>query len=85
MNEPITKANGHSYPKKAFDPQIIVEGTLKQGPNSDFIMFRVSLLIVDLTFIVTLPPEGKTKAPVYVKFRIDYSKNQPPGSVLIED
>lgn len=78
-------ANEHRRPRKRNDPQIIVEGRLKNGPVSDCITFRMKVLIVELTFIVTIPPEGETKCPVYVKFRIDWTQNQPPGSVVIGD
>ena len=81
-----THPNKHrTFVPKKFDPQIIVEGNLKHGPTSDIIIFKLRLLIVDLTCVVTIPPDGETKAPVYVKFRIDYSQNQPPGSVVISD
>jgi hypothetical protein len=90
MNTPPnghTNGNGRPYSsfRKTFDPQIIVEGTLKEGPKSDYITFRLRLLIVDLVVIVTIPEEGKHVAPVYVKFRIDKSQAQPPGSVQIDE
>ena len=84
-------SNSQEYPnrkpgiRKVFDPQIIVEGNLRQGPQSDVIVFRLRLLIVDLTCVVTIPPDGETKAPVYVKFKIHRSQNQPPGSRVIRD
>jgi len=85
FTHPNNSRAGKPYVKKTFDPQIIVEGNLKHGPTSDIIVFKLRLLIIDLTCVVTVPPEGETKAPVYVKFRIDYSQNQPPGSVVISD
>ena len=77
--------NHERHFRKTFDPQIIVEGTLKEGPKSDYITFRLRLLIVDLIVIVTIPGEGKHVAPVYVKFKIDKSQNMVPGSVEIGD
>ena len=73
------------FQRKTFDPQIILEGNLRQGAKADVIVFKLRILIVDVTCVVTIPPDGETKAPVYVKFRIDYSQNQPPGSVIISD
>jgi hypothetical protein len=84
MNNTANNRPFSSY-RKPFDPQIIVEGTLKEGEKSDYITFRLRLLIVDLTIIVTVPEEGKHVAPVYVKFRIDKSQAQPPGSVVIDE
>ena len=76
--------NGHRFPPKKYsDPQIIVEGTLKEGERSDYITFRLRFLIVDLVLIVTIPEEGQTKAPVYVKFKIDKTQSQPPNSIYI--
>lgn len=82
-------SNGHKRPAKSnnknVDPQIIVEGTLSSGPHSDYITFRLRLLIIDLVCIVTVPEEGKKKAPVYIKFKIDWAGHQPPGSVVIDE
>ena len=77
--------NRKPFTPKKFDPQIIVEGNLRHGPTADVIVFKLRILIVDVTCVVTIPPDKETKAPVYVKFRIDYSQNQPPGSVIISD
>lgn len=71
--------------KKERDLQIICEGNLKQGDKSDYITFRMKILAVDVICIVTIPGEGKTKAPVYVKFKLDWGMNQPPGSVVIDE
>jgi hypothetical protein len=59
------------------DPQIIVEGEYKQLEKSDVIVFQLNLALIQLCFIVTVPPEGETRAPVYVKFRIRLA--QPHG------
>lgn len=86
------QVNGHNRPSrpsktinKNVDPQIITEGVLSSGPHSDYITFRLKILIVELVCIVTVPEEGKKKAPVYVKFKIDWSGHQPPGSVVIDE
>jgi hypothetical protein len=84
----FTHPNTHNkkpFFKKIIDPQIIVEGNLRQGPRADVIVFRLRIMIVDITCVVTVPPDGETKAPVYVKFRIDTSQSQAPGSVVISD
>jgi hypothetical protein len=84
MNTPNGHSNGNRFTngyRKTFDPQIIVEGTLKEGLKSDTITFRLRFLIVDLVIVVTIPEDGQTKAPVYVHFKVDQS--QPPGSVEI--
>ena len=52
------------------DPQVVVQGELRQGPVVDLIVFRLNLLLLELTFIVNVPPDGETTAPVYVKFRV---------------
>jgi|HubBroStandDraft_6_1064221.scaffolds.fasta_scaffold22206_6 hypothetical protein len=83
VQRPFQRRTPQGKPFKKFDPQIIVEGQLRNGQNSDFICFSLKLLIVDLKFIVTIPEEGSTVAPVYVKFRIDWNQANPPGSVQI--
>ena len=77
--------NNRNHVNKNVDPQIICEGVLSSGENSDYITFRLRILIVDLVCIVTVPEEGKRRAPVYVKFKIDWSQHQPPGSVVIDE
>ena len=66
-------------------PQIIVEGVLRRSRKADLITFKLRLLrLVELTFIVTIPEEGRTKAPVYVRMWIDRSQEDKPGTVTIE-
>ena len=66
-------------------PQIVLEGVLRRSKHADVITFNVRLLrLVELTFIVTVPEEGKTRAPVYVRFFIDKASQDAPGSVRIE-
>lgn len=50
------------------DPQITLEGRLKQGERSDVITFRMDFYLLSLVFIVTIPEQGSFIAPVYVKF-----------------
>lgn len=76
----VRNANGF---KKTLDPQMILEGTYRQGEASDMIVFRFKLFLVEITCIVTVPPDGETHAPVYLKFKLDKSMNMPPGSVKI--
>lgn len=65
--------------------QIVVEGVLRKTRKADIITFSLRLWLIDLTFLVTLPEEGKTKAPVYVRFWIDRSREDKPGTVIIDD
>lgn len=66
-------------------PQIIVEGVLRRGKHAEVITFKIRLLrLCELSFVVTIPEEGKTRAPVYVRFFIDRSAEDRPGSVVIE-
>lgn len=66
-------------------PQIVVEGVLRRSKRADIITFKQRLFrIIELTFIVTIPEEGKTRAPVYIRAYIDRSQEDPPGSVVIE-
>ena len=68
--------------KKKLDPQIIVRGKLCHGEKADVIVFSLPTFgLMEMTCIVTIPNEGEDVAPVYVKQRLDLSKNQPPGSV----
>jgi hypothetical protein len=77
-NEYTPQARGQ---RKDIDPQLIFEGTLKEGPKSDYITFRWRIFpLVDLIFIVTLPNEGSTTAPVYMKTKIVWSGNMSPGT-----
>lgn len=59
------------YPRRNHrDPSITLEGEYKQLEKSDIIVFELPLFgLGRLAFIVTVPPEGSTKAPVYVKLR----------------
>jgi len=57
------------YPRKNRDPQLILEGQFKQTDRSDIIVFEIPWGPITLACIVTVPDEGKDKAPVYVKIR----------------
>jgi hypothetical protein len=59
------------YPRRNYrDPSVTLEGEYKQLERSDIIVFELSLFgLGRLAFIVTVPPEGQTRAPVYVKLR----------------
>jgi hypothetical protein len=60
----------YAYPKQR-EPQIRVEGEFQQLENSDIIVFEFKLMDVLLvTCLVTVPPEGQTRAPVYIKPRV---------------
>lgn len=66
-------------------PQIIVEGILRKSRKAEVITFKLRLLrLIELTFIVTVPREGATRAPVYIRFFVDRSKEDRPGTVIIE-
>ena len=66
-------------------PQIIIEGVLRRSRKADLITFKLRLLrLVELTFIVTIPEEGRTKAPVYVRMWVDRSQEDKHGTVTIE-
>lgn len=66
-------------------PQIILEGVLRKSLRSDVITFKLRVFrIVELTFLVTIPEEGTTRAPVYVRFFLDRSQEDKPGTVVIE-
>lgn len=55
------------------DPQITVTSTLKAGEKSDLIIFTIPLALFELVCIVVIPPEDKTTAPVYIKFKLKKS------------
>lgn len=57
--------------KKGTDPQIVVQGHLKSGENSDIIVFSIPLALFEIVCIVTIPSEGETRAPVYCKFKVN--------------
>jgi hypothetical protein len=67
-------------------PQIIVEGRLRKALKSDIITFKLRLLrVIELSFIVAVPYAGVSTAPVYVRFSLDNSKGDKPGTApLIE-
>ena len=76
---PVERPRGHEL------PQIILEGVLRRSLRADIITFKCRLLgLVELSFIVTVPEEGTTRAPVYVRFFIDRSQEDRPGSRVIE-
>jgi len=84
----MNQANGSSQPNmnhprrkfKTNDPQIIVQGELKAGEKADLIVFTIPLALIELVCIVTIPPEGETRAPVYVKFKVQRPARQPQTS-----
>ena len=59
------------------------QGRLKQGPHSDQIVFRMNWYCVELIFIVAIPPDGETRSPIFVKFKLDWTKNEAPGTKVI--
>jgi hypothetical protein len=64
------------------DPQLFVTGFVKQSKHSEteMITFSFPLALFRITCIVSMPFEGSTKVPVYVKFGIDdpatHNRNQ---------
>jgi hypothetical protein len=79
-NPPNTKPSGYRL------PQIILEGVLRRSLKSDVITFRVTLLrIIELTFLVVLPEEGRTKAPVFMRAFVNPAAGDKPGSIVIGD
>lgn len=85
--KPRAPANTNARKPPGYElPQIIAEGILRRSRKADVITFRLRLLrLIELTFLVTLPAEGKTKAPVYVRMWIDPSRQDKPGSIVVED
>ena len=67
-------------------PQIILEGVLRRSREVDVITFTLPpiLRLFEVSVVVTLPRDGKTKAPVYVRFFLNKDAGDPPGSVVIE-
>lgn len=59
------------------DPQIVIDGFLRRTARADVIDFSLYFLRFELRFTVTIPEEGTTKAPVYVKHRISIARKQP--------
>jgi len=58
---------------------------LRHSFKADVITFSLNILrVLNLTFIVTVPSENSDKAPVYVRFSLDESAQDPPGSVVVE-
>lgn len=52
------------------DPQIVINGHLRHGKTADVVEFSLFFLKFEIRFTVTIPVEGTTIAPVYVRFRI---------------
>jgi hypothetical protein len=72
-------------PPGHLEPQIITEGVLHRSARSDVITFKLRVLrIVELSFIVPIPRGGRGRVPVYVRFYLDKSQEDKPGSVVIE-
>jgi hypothetical protein len=68
--------NGSSeYRNNEDDYQIIVNGFLRHAAKSDVIDFSLYFLRFEIRFTVTIPEEGTTRAPVYIKCRL--SKDRP--------
>ena len=55
-------------------PQIVVDGFLRRTARADVIDFSLYFLRFELRFTVTIPEEGTSKAPVYIKHRIQIQK-----------
>jgi hypothetical protein len=87
VNQPTARPYVRSFdnrPRKIQDPQIILEGQLHQGQKAEVIIFKVRLLrLIELTFVVTIPAEGETRAPVYCRFKMLLDQADAPGSVII--
>jgi hypothetical protein len=82
---PLERGSDGPRSKGFKDPQIVVEGILRKALNSSVITFQLRVLrLIELTFLVTLPKEGSTRSPVYVRFRLDRAAEDPPGSIVIE-
>jgi hypothetical protein len=65
------------------DPQLKLQGTLKSGENADVIVFSVHLALFEMVCIVTVPPDGETIAPVYVKFKISQRQKKPANGAQV--
>ena len=66
-------------------PQIIVEGTLRKALKADIVTFKLRLLrVIELSFLVTIPAEGTSRAPVYIRMALDKTAGDKPGSRIIE-
>lgn len=66
------------------DPQIIVTGRIEPNQiGGEVIKFAVNLGLFQLKVIATVPCEGDTEAPVYIKFRLK-NTNVDKGSTLVE-
>ncbi len=61
--------------------QTTIEGELRSGKESDYIVFRIKLLLCTFEFRVVIPEEGKTRAPVYIHQRLDtpQRRGRPDG------
>lgn len=74
--------NGNNIDINNPDPQCILTGHIETNRvGGEVIKFNVNLGLFQLKVIVTVPCEGETEAPVYVKWRIRPDKNdQTPSS-----
>jgi hypothetical protein len=76
---PPRKPYGHQL------PQIVTEGTLRHSLKSDVITFKLRLLrLIELTFLVVLPREGSVKSPVFVRMYVDPTRQDLPGTTIID-
>lgn len=62
--------NANPIDNRKEDPQQIVTGILKAGGRSEVIVFTIPLALFEIVCIVTVPEQGTTVAPVYLKFRV---------------
>lgn len=83
--DPSEAAETAGRPRGFQLPQLVIEGILRKTHKSSVITFKLNVLrILELTFLVTVPKDGSTRAPVYVRFWLDKSQEDKPGSVTIE-
>ena len=60
------------------DPQIKVTGTLKSGRDGgELIVFSIPLGFIELVCIVSIPDEGRTESPVYIKIKPRTNSQRP--------
>jgi hypothetical protein len=73
----VVRPAGHQLPQRKF------EGILRKTQRSAIITFELTVFrLVKLKFLVVVPEEGQTRAPVYVRFWVDPEQGDAPGATM---
>lgn len=68
-------------------PQIVLEGVVREAHERTIVTIKLPRLLrlIELTLLVVIPEKGAKKVPAYLRFFVDVSAGDAPGTVTITD